>query len=252
VDLPTPFRAQRDHIALAFGHGAHAIFTTRRGGMSEPPFDTLNLGRTTPDGDADDPAAVGANRDLLCVEVGLPRRAFALGRQVHGARVRRVVDPVDPTMPPEEADGQATAYERLALTVMAGDFLPGAVPGRRSVAMLHGGWRPLAAGIVAEGVAAMRELGEEGDLEAAIGPGIGPCCFEVGDEVREAFAHHGDEPRHGSNLDLKLVARRELEHAGVTRVHDVGLCTSCEAELFFSHRRDGARTGRQAGVAWRS
>ncbi|HEY8637638.1 MAG TPA: laccase domain-containing protein, partial [Solirubrobacteraceae bacterium] len=92
----------------------------------------------------------------------------------------------------------------------------------------------------------------EGDLEAAIGPGIGPCCFEVGDEVREAFAQHGDDPRHGDNLDLKLVARRELEHAGVTRVHDVGLCTSCEAELFFSHRRDGARTGRQAGVAWRS
>jgi len=250
MDLPAPFRAQGDHIAIDIGADAHVLFTTRRGGVSDGPCASLNLGRTAPDGD--DPAAVGANRDLLCVEAGLPRRVFALGRQVHGARVRRVVDPIDASVTPVEADGQATARDGLALTVLAADCLPIAIAGSSTVAVLHGGWRPLAAGIVAAGVAAMRELGEEGDLEAAIGPGIGPCCFEVGDEVREAFAQHGDDPRHGDNLDLKLVARRELEQADVTRVHDVGLCTSCEAELFFSHRRDGARTGRQAGVAWRS
>jgi polyphenol oxidase len=256
MDLPEPFREQRDHIAIDLRDGgAHVLYTTRRGGVSQAPFDTLNLGRTTPEGDEDDPAAVGANRDLLGVEVDKPRRVFALGRQVHGARVRRVVDPIDPTVPPEEADGQATAHRGLVLTILAADCLPIAIAGRETVAMLHGGWRPLAAGIVTEGVTAMRELGEEGPIEAAIGPGIGPCCFEVGDEVREAFARQAATSTRLvsplGNVDLKLVARLELEAAGVKRIHDVGLCTSCEAELFFSHRRDGGRTGRQAGVVWR-
>jgi copper oxidase (laccase) domain-containing protein len=82
---------------------------------------------------------------------------------------------------------------------------------------------------------------------------VGPCCYEAGDEVHAAFARHGESVRRSRNLDLKAIAAFELEAAGVGEVHDVGLCTICADErLFFSHRRDGGVTGRQAGVAWRS
>jgi polyphenol oxidase len=122
-----------------------------------------------------------------------------------------------------------------------------------AVAMLHAGWRGLASGIVAEGVRTIRELGADGPLEAAIGPGAGVCCYEVGEEVHEAFATYGDRVRNGRKLDLKAIARDQLEEAGVQIVHDVELCTICSDEaLFFSHRRDRGITGRQAGLVWLS
>lgn len=110
--------------------------------------------------------------------------------------------------------------------------------------MIHCGWRGLAAGIVERGV-------EEVDAKAAaIGPGIGRCCYEVGDEVRTAFESLGGGVSRGRMLDLFEVARRLLADAGVTEVEAADLCTSCEAELFFSHRRDGGTTGRQGGLVW--
>jgi YfiH family protein len=134
---------------------------------------------------------------------------------------------------------------------MVADCLPIALAGHGAVAMLHGGWRGLAGGIVEEGVRAVRELGAEGPLAAAIGPGAGVCCYEVGEEVHEAFAAHGSSVRRGANLDLKRIARERLARAGVETVHDLGLCTICaEPSLLFSHRRDGGITGRQAGIAW--
>jgi YfiH family protein len=133
--------------------------------------------------------------------------------------------------------------------VMTADCLPIAIAGGGAVAILHAGWRGLAAGVIGEGVKAVRELGTAGALAAAIGPGAGPCCYEVGDEVREAFAAHGAEVLRGANVDLKAIARAQLDTAGVSVVHDVGLCTIC-SEQFFSHRRDHGVTGRQAGVAW--
>jgi YfiH family protein len=168
---------------------------------------------------------------------------------VHEATVARVVAP--PSGEPEPADGQATALHDVAPIVLTADCVPVAVAGEGAVAMLHCGWRGLAGGIVAEGVRAVRELGAEGPLAAAIGPGAGACCYEVGEEVHARFASAGD--RRGRNLDLKLVARRQLETAGIEEIHDVGLCTICgDPELFFSHRRSGGVTGRQAGVVWRA
>jgi copper oxidase (laccase) domain-containing protein len=117
--------------------------------------------------------------------------------------------------------------------------------------MLHCGWRPLAGGIVAEGVAALRELGADGPVTAAIGAGAKGCCYEVGEEVHAHFADVPDA-RQGNNLDLPTVARTKLAAAGVDEVHDVGLCTLCHTDLFFSHRAEGGTTGRQAGVAWRA
>ena len=112
--------------------------------------------------------------------------------------------------------------------------------------MLHCGWRGLAAGIIAKGVAAIDAT------DAAVGPSIGPCCYEVGDEVLATFDRLGEGIASGRMLDLAGVAHRLLAEAGVERVEASGLCTSCEPELFFSHRRDRGRTGRQAGLAWRS
>ena len=177
------------------------------------------------------------------------------GRQVHGAEVRRVreLPDADPLPGAVDADGQATALADVAAVVLTADCLPVALVAPEAVAMIHAGWRGLAAGVLGEGVAALRELGAGGAIRAAIGPGAGVCCYEGGPEVHEAFAAYGPEARQGANADLKLVARHQLERAGVEEISDVGLCTLCApAGLFYSHRRDGELTGRQAGVAWRS
>jgi hypothetical protein len=224
--------------------GARAAFSTRRGGISEPPFDTLNLGRLTGD------PGVGENRLRLAAAVGVDPRGVLIGRQVHGAELRRHDGPTDPPAFAEpapglpEADGHATPRPGLTPLVFVADCLPVALVGPGGVAAIHCGWRGLAAGIVERGAA---EVGAEA---AAIGPGIGPCCYEVGDEVLAEFAPLGDGIADGRMLDLPEVARRLLARAGVSDVETSGLCTSCEPDLFFSHRRDGARTGRQAGLAW--
>ena len=178
--------------------------------------------------------------------MGLPLDAVLQGRQVHGARVERRADARGAVA---ESDGQATAERGLAALVLTADCLPVALVAPQAVAMLHAGWRGLAAGVLEEGVDALRELGADGAIEAAIGPGAGGCCYEVGPEVHAALGH---EPARGP-VDLKAIARERLTAAGVATVHDSGLCTICSPpELFFSHRRDGGVTGRQAGVAWRS
>jgi polyphenol oxidase len=247
VRLEAPFRAAGEHIA-ADVPGARALFTTRRGGVSTGPYAWLNLGLFTDD----EPARVHANRDRLAVLVGVARGRFQQGRQVHGTQVRALSAPPDPHEEPAPADGQATSVPGVAPIVLVADCLPIALAARGAVAMVHAGWRGLAGGVMAEGVRAMRALGGSGPMVAAIGPGAGGCCYEVGDEVRAVFAAHGDEVRNGRNLDLKAIARRELQAAGVAAVHDVGICTLCaEPGLFYSHRRDGGVTGRQAGVAWR-
>lgn len=175
---------------------------------------------------------------LTAVET-LAGRALARGAQVHGAAVRRVGDALDPV----EADGQATARPDVAVMVQVADCLPVAVAGPGAVAMLHAGWRGLAAGVLEEGVAALRELGAGEPLAAVIGPGARGCCYEVGDEVRTALGTTGDR------VDLATVAARRLAAVGVERIEDIGRCTICDPR-FFSHRREGEAAGRQAGVAW--
>lgn len=129
------------------------------------------------------------------------------------------------------------------MLVLVADCLPVALLGDRGLAMLHCGWRGLAGGIVE---AASRKVGARA---AAIGPGIGPCCFEVGEEVEHAFGDLGPGLMNGRNLDLPEAARRLLLRAGAETVAGAGICTSCDGR-FFSHRRDRGRTGRQAGIAW--
>ena len=218
--------------------GSRVAFSTRLGGVSEPPFDRLNLGLLTDD--ADD--AVAENRRRLAAALGFDRGQIAFARQVHGTRLidHRVERPEGTV----EADGHVVSEPGLAALVFVADCLPVALAGPGGVAMVHAGWRGLAGGILAAGAKAVEAT------TAAVGPGIGPCCYEVGDEVLTAFAGLGDGVAVGRMLDLPEVARRLLARAGVERVESAGLCTSCEGELFFSHRRDEGRTGRQAGVAW--
>ena len=123
---------------------------------------------------------------------------------------------------------------------------------RGAVAAVHAGWRGTAAGVARETVAALVARGSApGDIVAVLGPSIGACCYEVGPEVLVEFEDLGEGIADGRMLDLRAVVRRLLERAGVDSVVASELCTRCNPELFFSHRRDGERTGRQAGVAWR-
>jgi YfiH family protein len=189
-------------------------------------------------------------REEICTRVGA--KGLVRGYQVHGTHVRRVREMPDPpvsTGRPEEADGQATPVSGLAAMVLAADCLPVALGCEGTVAAIHAGWRGLAAGVLEEGVAALRELADSHvHIGAAIGPGAGPCCYEVGEEVHAVFGGaHRDQQR----IDLKAIARERLLAAGVAEVRDVGLCTICD-ERFFSYRREGVGAGRQAGVAWLS
>jgi polyphenol oxidase len=244
--LPEPFRWEGDHVRAELP-GASVLFSSRRGGVSDGPFASLNLGRLTQDSDV----AVDENRARLASAVGIPRERFLYGRQVHEATVRRATEPPGPDRPHAAEDGQATALTDAAALVFVADCLPVLLAAEGAVAALHGGWRGLAAGILGEGVRALRELGAEGPVSAAIGPGAGGCCYEVGEEAHAAFA--GYDARVGErNLDLKAVARAQLEAEGVA-VADTELCTmGADPGLFFSHRRDQGVTGRQAGVVWRS
>ncbi len=227
--------------------GAKAAFTTRTGGVSETPFASLNLGVLT----GDERESVLENRRRIAAALGRAAGRVAIARQVHGPAVLEHRGPQVPAPfaggpgAPPEADAHVTAASDLALLVFVADCLPIAIAAPERVAMVHGGWRPLAAGIVAQATG-----GLEGGV-AAIGPGIGPCCFEVGEEVTEAFASLGTGITAGRMLDLPEVAQRLLERAGIEVRDRSELCTRCNPELFFSHRGEGPRTGRQAGLVWR-
>ncbi|MCP9491380.1 MAG: polyphenol oxidase family protein [Solirubrobacteraceae bacterium MAG38_C4-C5] len=236
--MDAPFAWRDQHLAADFG-SARVLFTTRAGGVSGGPYASLNLGTNTDD----DPAKVAENRQSV---ERLAGAGLALGRQVHESHVHRADAPGHAG----DADGQVTINRGVACVVLTADCLPVALIAPTGVAMLHAGWRGLAAGVLEEGVAALQG-DRDGELVAAIGPGAGRCCYEVGDEVLAAFAGEADDVRAGRNLDLPLIAERRLRRSGVAEVHHTRVCTMCDpGDRFFSHRRDSGVTGRQAGVAW--
>jgi polyphenol oxidase len=219
--------------------GAVVRFTARAGGVSQAPYDTLNLGRWTDD----DPDAVAENRRRAS-----DGRPLAFAKQVHGPRVITVDAPTDEHAI-AEADGVATTSRDVAALVLTADCLPVALATPAAVAMVHAGWKGLADGVLAAGVEALRALDPDGAIHAAIGPAAGVCCYEVGDDVAARFP---DVPRRADRmLDLKRIATARLKAAGVAQVHDVGRCTMCEPDVFFSHRASGPVTGRQGGLVWR-
>jgi YfiH family protein len=229
--------------------GARVAFSTRHGGVSEGPYASLNLGLQT----GDDPAKVVDNRRRLADRLGLGVDAIAGGRQVHETAIERWGAPPDqrrhgfanPAAELPEVDGHTTARHGLALLVLVADCLPVALVSHQRVAMIHCGWRGLADGIVEHALTLF-----DAAPAAVVGPGIGRCCFVVGPEVLARFADV-EGAADGRMLDLRRVAEARLLAAGATGVEHVDLCTSCNPERFFSHRRDGGVTGRQCGIVWR-
>lgn len=224
---------------------ANVLFSTRQGGVSEGPYESLNLGILT----SDDPERVTENRRRAAAQAGVEAERVAMGWQVHGTDLREWTGP-----PPDRAyaqpgdkdlervDGHLTREPDIGLLVLVADCYPVALSDGEQAAMLHCGWRPLAGGIVERALARFDSV-----PAAAVGPGIGGCCYEVGPEVLEAFS--GIEGvASGRMLDLRAVIAAQLAAAGVGEVQHVDRCTSCEPELYFSHRRDDGVTGRQAGI----
>ena len=213
------------------------IFSTRQGGVSQGPFASLNLGRAT----ADEPERVEENRRRLCAAAGADPDALALNYQCHSADVLRA----GPGARDDRADGLWTDEPGLPVLALAADCLPIALArangDRPALAVLHAGWRGLLAGIAQSGVGALGG----GPVTAIVGPGIGPCCYEVGPEVS---ARYDDDLTSGGHLDLWTAAERALRAAGCATVERVDLCTACNPERFFSHRRDSGVTGRQGVI----
>jgi hypothetical protein len=189
---------------------------------------------------------VDENRRILCKSVGADLARLALNLQVHSDRVLRAYAGQRDT----PADGLWTDETDVPVLAMSADCLPIALvrtEGDPAVAVLHAGWKGLLAGIVAAGVDALGG----GATAAAIGPAIGPCCYEVGEEVAAPYRERfGDDVMRGRNLDLWTSAERALRAAGVGRVDRFDRCTACEPETFFSHRRDHGVTGRQGVIAY--
>jgi polyphenol oxidase len=222
-------------------------FTTRLGGVSEGAFESLNLGILTDD----DPARVVENRLRACAAVGADPETATMAWQVHGGDVTEATPRgiVERTVF-EKCDGLWTDRPGQAMALVTADCFPVALAratGEPRLCVLHVGWRGLLEGIVEAGVAAVGE----GRLSAVIGPGIGPCCYEVGEEVSGPFRQRfGPDVAVDGHVDLGGATKRALEACGVETVERTGHCTSCEPELFFSHRREGGRTGRQGIVAY--
>jgi polyphenol oxidase len=224
-------------------------FTTRVGGVSGGPFESLNLGALTDD----DPYNVAENRRRACDAVGADPETATMAWQHHSAEVRKAERRgiVTPGTQFDRCDGLWSDEPGQPMMLLTADCLPVAVARANgsgpALAILHVGWRGLLAGIVAAGA---RALGG-GKLTAAVGPGIGPCCYEVGTEVGEPFRRaYGHEILVEGRLDLWTAAERALREAGCEEVERTDLCTFCHPELFFSHRRDRGLTGRQGVVAY--
>jgi polyphenol oxidase len=229
----------RSPLLAAFPHG----FTTRTGGASPAPWDSLNLGGAV----GDDPTRVEENWRRLAKATAL---GFARVRQVHGARVLRLDAPGAPV---EEADAVVSVRPAVAACVSVADCVPVllADPETGAVAAVHAGWRGTMARVASAAVAALARTGARPErLIAAIGPSIGPCCYEVSADLAARFrAEMGPVVREDPtpHLDLWAANRGILEAAGVPpgRIDLLSRCTACERELFFSHRRDAGQTGRQ-------
>ena len=259
-DRGVPFYACPDPAWAGAAHG----FSTRLGGVSPAPMDSLNLGASR--GDA--PANLRENFSRFCAAVGADPNALVKNQQVHSDIIRPVTR-ADVMASPEtpgtvEADGLITDQPGVCLTIFSGDCIPVLLydPVRRCIAAAHAGWRGTAAGIAARAAEAMvRDYGcQAGNILAAIGPGIGPCCFETHGDVPDGL-HSGlgedaapfirplSKPGKFS-VDLKGANARWLERTGLRseRIAVCPVCTACNLDEFWSHRVQGNQRGSMAAM----
>ena len=218
-------------------------FSTRRGGISQSPFDTLNLGDRTGDCEKN----VKENRDRFFQSIGVKPEKLAIPVQIHGNNIVPVEAPgVYP-----ETDGLITDVPEICLVVQVADCLPVYLydPIHRAIGLVHTGWRGTYQKIV---TLAIQNMGSNfgtrpEDILVFFGPSIGPCCYEVGIDVSQHFP--GNEMQ-GKRLDLWKANRNLLIESGipVDNITVSGLCTACYSDWFFSHRRSGGKTGRMMGI----
>ena len=245
---------------LAQAHVPHA-FSTRLGGISAKPFDTLNLAQSDAveaDEPADDPERIEHNYQRLLAAIGCDCHRRAWVRQVHGRAIVRVLAANVDAHPP--ADALVTADQGIAISVRTADCVPILVAARSGglVAAVHAGWRGLVAGVIPAAVAAMvcDHGARPSDLVAAVGPCISADHFEVGPEVARAFDAAGLPATVGAgsagrpHVDLAAAAAAQLGAVGLppAAIDGSDCCTYRHAELFYSHRRDAGVTGRMAAV----
>ena len=231
IAVDPPFRREPLGLRLTVGRAEFLLTNAAAGDFASPSDEEL--------------AAIAA-------ESGLAPSHWAQDEQVHGAEVT-IVAGTGPTAPfTQRADGQATARGDVLCAVRTADCLAVLLGSDKSVAAIHAGWRGLDAGVIAAGVDAIRTLGGPPTV-AVIGPGARGCCYEVGDEVFDAFSRYPAAFTAERRLDLAAVASEQLTAAGVSTVYDCDICTICSKSAdFFSYRRDGGQTGRMLGAAWLS
>lgn len=243
--------------------GVSAFFTGRRGGVSDRWDAGLNWSYSV----GDEPAHVRENRRRSLAALGLPLHKAVMAGLVHGDRVVAVTgaeaEGLDEVRLVPDCDALITDQPGIALAVTAADCVPVFLydPVRRAVAAIHAGWRGTVAGICGKTVKAMAEhYGcRPGDISAAIGPSIGPCCYEVDDAVANPLrAYYGEQQAAAVllpgkapgkyQLDLWAANRMDLEQAGVAQVLVSGACTSCGVDQLFSHRAEAGTAGRGAAM----
>jgi polyphenol oxidase len=226
------------------------VFTDRLGGVSAPPFDSLNLGTAS----QDDPASVAQNYALVGQAIGVGQDRIALMHQVHGREVAVVREPPPADRLPD-ADAMVTDQPGLALSVRVADCVPVllADPGAGVVACAHAGRNGLTMGVVPHAVEVMRELGAD-DIHAWVGPHVCGGCYEVPEEMQQEVAAVAPESRSTTTwgtpaLDIGAGVGAQLRAAGCTVSETPRLCTRENHDLY-SHRRDGPLAGRSAGLVW--
>lgn len=250
------------HLAPCFETVAASTiqgFTTRHEGVSRPPYNSLNLGMNT----EDSPHNVEGNRSLLARTFGIIMERLITVRQNHGSDILVIDAPNDDFSHflGIEADAIVTNQPGVLIGVTVADCVPVLLydPVKKVIAAVHAGWQGTALKIVEQTVQGMVRIfgSSPGDIKAAIGPCIGPCCYEVDQPVKDGFKNQDGvwdvlTEASGSGkwrLDLGLGNRLQLEGAGVPAdaIQSAGICVSCNRDLFFSYRRDGGETGRQMG-----
>jgi len=243
--------------------GLLAAVSTRHGGVSQPPFDSLNLGLHVPDR----PEHVLENRRRLCAALGVPRYSLVIPQQVHGAHVAQVgmgdatrgAFNLDSAIP--ETDGLITDEPELTLMAFSSDcpLILLYDPARPAIGLLHAGWRGTMQRIAARGVEKMKQSfsTRADELIACIAPSVGPCCYEVKADLIEAASQAGlpverlvQRRGEATFFDLWRANEEQLIDAGMSRSRISGpsICTACRPDLFFSLRRASGQTGRFAAV----
>ena len=244
-DAALPLTTFGSFVDPRISHGV----TTRAGGVSVGPYSSLNLGMSV----GDDPGAVAENKTRLANALGFEAEQMVTTPQVHGNSVLLVDASTAPTALQVRADILITNQPGFLIMQRYADCVPILLwhPNGGVVSVAHAGWRGTALNVSGTAAAAVADLGGESNgIRAGIGPSIGPCCFEVGEEVVAAFPDHPEAasigPRGRVHLDLWEINRRQLAAAGIpeTQIELSGACTRCQPETYFSHRALGYPAGR--------